>query len=105
MFVTGVQTCALPISAVAMAKYIGDCRLTHYGALLRKALDDAGFADVPILTNDDKDSHNMHPGFKMNLNSSFNLVFSLPMIDVMEELLRKLRHPSRSEVLRSFLDD
>ena len=30
--------------AVAMAKYIGDCRLTHYSALLRKALDDAGFA-------------------------------------------------------------
>ena len=33
----------------------------------------------------------MHPGFKMNLVSSFNLVFSLPMIDVMEELLRKIR--------------
>lgn len=78
-------------TAVAMAKYIGDCRLTHYGALLRKALDDAGFADVPILTNDDKDSHHMHPGFKMNLVSSLNLAFSLPMIDVMEELLRKIR--------------
>ena len=78
-------------TAVAMAKYIGDCRLTHYSALLRKAMDDAGFAQIPILTNDDKDSHNMHPGFKMNLNSSFNLVFSLPMIDVMEELLRKIR--------------
>ena len=78
-------------TAVAMAKYIGDCRLTHYGALLRKALDDAGFADVPILTNDDKDSHDMHPGFKMNLASSLNLAFSLPMIDVMEELLRKIR--------------
>ena len=25
-------------TAVAMAKYIGDCRLTHYSALLRKAL-------------------------------------------------------------------
>ena len=77
--------------AVAMAKYIGDCRLTHYSALLRKALDDAGYAGVPILTNDDKDSHNMHPGFKMNLVSSVNLAFSLPMIDVMEELLRKIR--------------
>ena len=28
--------------AVATGKYIGDCRLTHYAALLRKALDDAG---------------------------------------------------------------
>ena len=37
--------------AIAMGKYVGDCRLTHYSALLRKALDDAGFADVPIITN------------------------------------------------------
>ena len=77
--------------AIAMGKYIGDCRLTHYGALLRKALDDAGFADVPILTNDDVDYHNMHPGFKMNLLSSMRIAFALPMIDVLEELLRKIR--------------
>ena len=36
--------------AIAMGKYVGDCRLTHYSALLRKALDDAGFAQVPIVT-------------------------------------------------------
>ena len=30
-------------TAIGMGKYIGDCRLTHYSALLRKALDDAGF--------------------------------------------------------------
>ena len=35
--------------AVGMGKYVGDCRLTHYGALLRKALDDAGYEDVPVL--------------------------------------------------------
>lgn len=57
-------------TAVAMAKYIGDCRLTHYSALLRKAMDDAGFAHVPILTNDDQDSHNIHPGFRLNLLST-----------------------------------
>ncbi len=77
--------------AIGMGKYIGDCRLTHYSALLRKALDDAGFADVPILTNDDKDSHDMHPGFRMNLMSALNIAFALPMIDVLEELLRKMR--------------
>ena len=74
-----------------MGKYIGDCRLTHYSALLRKALDDAGFADVPIITNDDVDYHNMHPGFKMNLLSAMRIAFALPMIDVLEELLRKIR--------------
>ena len=77
--------------AVAMGKYIGDCRLTHYSALLRKALDDAGFPNVPILTNDDVDVHNLHPGFKMSLLSAIRLSSSLPMIDALEEILRKTR--------------
>ncbi|MGI6008019.1 MAG: acyl-CoA dehydratase activase [Ruminococcus sp.] len=78
-------------TAVAMAKYVGDCRLTHYGALLRKALDDAGYEKVPILTNDDVDYHDMHPGFRMSAVSGARLVFGFPMIDVLEELLRKIR--------------
>ncbi len=78
-------------AAIGMGKYIGDCRLTHYSALLRKALDDAGYAHVPIITNDDVDYHNMHPGFKMNLATAVKIAFALPMIDVYEELLRKIR--------------
>ncbi len=77
--------------AIGMAKYIGDCRLTHYGALLRKALDDAGYTHVPILTNDDVDYHNLHPGFRLSLASSLRIAAALPMIDVLEELLRKIR--------------
>ena len=77
--------------AVGMGKYIGDCRLTHYSALLRKALDDAGYAQVPILTNDDVDSHNLHPGFKMNMLTAVRIAFGMPMIDALEELLRKIR--------------
>ena len=77
--------------AVGMGKYIGDCRLTHYGALLRKALDDAGFSQVPIMTNDDVDSHNLHPGFRMNLLTAARIAFGLPMIDSLEALLRKIR--------------
>ena len=77
--------------AVCMGKYVGDCRLTHYTALLRKALDDAGFTQVPILTNDDVDRHNVHPGFKMNLLTAARIAFGLPMIDALEELLRKMR--------------
>lgn len=78
-------------TAIGMGKYIGDCRLTHYSALLRKALDDAGFPQVPILTNDDKDSHDLHPGFRLNLASSIRIAFAMPMIDALEELLRKIR--------------
>ncbi|MBQ6390001.1 MAG: activase [Eggerthellaceae bacterium] len=77
--------------AVATGKYIGDCRLTHYGALLRKALDDAGYAHVPIVTNDDADYHNLHPGFKMSVASAARVAMGLPMIDALEELLRKIR--------------
>ncbi|MFR5245534.1 MAG: acyl-CoA dehydratase activase-related protein [Clostridium sp.] len=77
--------------AIATGKYIGDCRLTHYSALLRKALDDAGFSDVPILTNDDTDFHNLHPGFRLSLPSALRIAYALPMIDILEELLRKIR--------------
>ncbi|MDO5792396.1 MAG: acyl-CoA dehydratase activase-related protein, partial [Coriobacteriia bacterium] len=77
--------------AIGTGKYIGDCRLTHYAALLRKALDDAGYGYVPIITNDDKDAHNMHPGFKMSLGSAIRIAFGLPMIDALEDLLRKMR--------------
>ena len=77
--------------AIGMGKYVGDCRLTHYSALLRKALDDSGHEDVAVITNDDVDAHDMHPGFKMSLVSAVNIAVGLPMIDVLEELLRKMR--------------
>ena len=83
--------------AIGMGKYVGDCRLTHYSALLRKALDDAGYSHVPILTNDDVDAHNMHPGFKMNLASAMRIAFAMPMIDALEELLRKIRPYERKK--------
>lgn len=77
--------------AIGTGKYIGDCRLTHYGALLRKALDDAGYPNVPIVTNDDVDASDMHPGFKMSVPTAVRIAMTLPMIDVLEELLRKMR--------------
>ncbi len=78
-------------TAVMMAKYVGDCRLTHYGALLRKALDDASYPQVPILTNDGADSHDLHPGFRLGVGPSIDIACGLPMIDVLEALLRKVR--------------
>ena len=77
--------------AIGMGKYLGDCRLTHYSALLRKALDDAGYAHVPIITNDDADERNLHPGFKMNALSAMRVAMTLPMIDALEALLRRIR--------------
>ena len=78
-------------TAVAIARYFDCCRLAQYSATLRKALDDAGYAQVPIVTNDDIDSHDMHPGFKMSRISLARIATTLPMIDALEELLRKIR--------------
>ncbi len=77
--------------AMITGKYIGDCRLTHYMPLLRKALDDAGYPNVPVLTNDDVDFHNAYPGFKLSLATSIQIVWGLPMIDALEALLRRMR--------------
>ncbi len=77
--------------AIGMAKYIGDCRLTHYSSLLRKALDEAGFESIPIVTNDATDDANMHPAFRMSLPTAMRIAFALPMIDALEELVRKMR--------------
>ena len=77
--------------AIAMAKYVCCCRLTHYAALLRKSLDDAGYDYVPIITNDDVDYHGIHPGYKMDTIAVLKVAISLPMIDTFEEILRKIR--------------
>ena len=77
--------------AVVTGKYIGDCRLTHYLPLLRRALDDAGYDYVPVLDNDDVDAHDVHPGFKLSLASSVQIAFGLPMIDGLEAMLRRIR--------------
>ena len=52
---------------------------------------------MPILTNDDVDAHNMHPGFRMNLASAMRIAFAMPMIDALEELLRKIRPYERKQ--------
>ena len=87
--------------AIGMGKYIGDCRLTHYGALLRKALDDAGFENVSIVTNDDVDYHDIHPGFRLNLYNAMNVAFGLPMIDALEELPSPLKDAMEELVKRA----
>lgn len=51
----------------------------------------AGFPQVSILTNDDVDARNMHPGYRMDLRAALGLAFAFPMIDALEELLRKIR--------------
>ena len=76
--------------ACGLAKSQCDCRLANYATLARKALDDAGYPTVPIITND-KDTKNMHPGFKLGPLFSLRMLYGLAMVDALEDLRRNLR--------------
>jgi predicted CoA-substrate-specific enzyme activase len=79
-------------SAAALSKNCNDCRACHYAALARKALDDAGFSNVPIVTTAEVDRRNMHPGLKLNrFNFSFDVLHGIVLIDALDEMARMCR--------------
>jgi predicted nucleotide-binding protein (sugar kinase/HSP70/actin superfamily) len=73
-----------------LAKSQCDCRLAHYAGLARRALDDAGYPQVPIITTDN-DTKNMHPGFSMSPLFELRMLWALAMIDALEALRLRLR--------------
>lgn len=78
--------------AVGMAKLSCDCRMANYTPILRKALDSAGFADVPILTTDPGDTKGIHPGVSMlGARSVLLAAWAFSMLDILEDLCRKIR--------------
>lgn len=97
--------------AVGMIKFQCDCRMAHYAALLRKAMDSAGFNDVPIITTDGGDSKNMHSHILMfNVSTVFEAVWGFIMLDIMQDIRRKLRpyeinKGQTDEVFESCVDD
>lgn len=78
--------------AVAMVKFQCDCRMSHYAALLRKALDNAGYNEVPVVTTDVLDTKNMHPGVHLlGVTTAVETIWCFMMIDILKELVRKIR--------------
>lgn len=78
--------------AVAMVKFQCDCRMSHYAALLRKALDKAGFTEVPVLTTDINDTKKSQPGVNLlGISSVLEAIWSFMMLDILTELARKIR--------------
>ena len=73
-----------------LAKVQCDCRLAHYATVARKALDEAGYEQVPIITTDD-DTKNMHPGFSLSPLFQLRMVWALAIIDALEDLRRQIR--------------
>ncbi len=66
--------------------------MANYTPILRKALDSAGFEDVPILTTDPGDTKGIHPGVSMlGARSVLLAAWAFSMLDILEELCRKIR--------------
>lgn len=91
--ISALQSGKYPLDKVAigMAKYQGDCRLTHYSALLRRALNAAGFEQVPIVSTDPADTKEMHPGFRLGVMFNVRSLWVITMMDMLEELRRQIR--------------
>ena len=65
--------------------------MSHYSALLRRALDAAGFEDVPIVSTDPDDAKEMHPGIRLGNLFNVDCLWAISMMDILEELRRKIR--------------
>ncbi len=76
--------------AIALAKNCADCRAGQYSALARKALDEAGYPDVAIVTTG-TDTKKMHPGFKMGLRWNLYIVWGIIVTDALHRMLLSVR--------------
>ena len=76
--------------AVTLSKNCENCRAVQYAVLARKALDEAGFSDIPIITTG-TDTKNMHPGFKLTMDFRLHMLWGLTMMDAIETVYRRSR--------------
>jgi predicted CoA-substrate-specific enzyme activase len=72
-------------------KIMCDCRLANYLSLARKALDDAGFPQVPVVTTDMYDLKNVHPAYRFSVFTYAKVLWGLVETDALEFLRRKIR--------------
>lgn len=75
---------------VGLSKNCENCRAVQYATLARKALDEMGYADVPIITTG-KDTKDMHPGFKLGLPFQLHMLWGLTTMDCIETIYRRSR--------------
>ncbi|HUX11708.1 MAG TPA: acyl-CoA dehydratase activase [Spirochaetia bacterium] len=82
-------------SAMALAKNCVACRAGQYAALARKALDDAGFSQIPIVTTG-KDVKGIHPGARISPVFHLDMLVGMTIADGMEEM-RQITRPYETE--------
>lgn len=89
-------------SALAVAKTCKECRAGQYAALARKALDDAGYPQVPVVTSGE-DTKKGHPGYAMGTRFRSRMIWGVAMADGLHDLLLATRpyevHPGSAEAL------
>jgi predicted CoA-substrate-specific enzyme activase len=68
------------------------CRAGQYAALARKALDQAGYGGVPIVTSSlEADAQAAHPGFRPALSGQIRMLWGLAVLDALEDMRRSTR--------------
>jgi len=75
---------------MGLAKNCENCRAGQYAVMCRKALDEAGYPNVPILTTG-TDNKNMHPGFNAGLDFRLHMLWGMAIMDGIEIMLRSIR--------------
>lgn len=77
-------------AALGIAKNCEECRAGQYAVLARKALDEAGYPDIPLVTSG-TDMKNMHPGFQFKITHQWHLLWGLTIVDALERMRRRIR--------------
>jgi len=75
---------------MGLAKNCENCRAGQYAVVCRKALDEAGYERVPILTTG-TDNKNMHPGFSAGLDFRLHMLWGMAVMDGIEIMFRAVR--------------
>jgi len=88
---------------MGLAKNCENCRAGQYAVVCRKALDEAGYPGVPILTTG-SDTKDMHPGFKAGIDFRLHMLWGMAMMDGIEIMFRAIRpyEKNRGESLRVY---
>ncbi|WP_339361937.1 acyl-CoA dehydratase activase-related protein [Vallitalea maricola] len=77
-------------TSVIISQTGGVCRATNYIAIIRKALQDAGFSDIPVLSLNAV-GYEKNPGFKLNLTMINKMIMSILYGDLFMQLIYRTR--------------
>ncbi len=90
--------------AMGLSKNCKACRALQYFALARKALDRAGFPDVPLITSGE-DVLDIHPGFKVNFTFRIKSLQGMAFVDAINDMRQKTlpyeKNPGETQALHA----